>query len=604
MSYLPIESHGVIGDLCTVALVGTDGTIDFMCAPRFDSPTVFGSLLDDERGGSFCIEPLLGDAKPKQIYLPDTNVLLTRFLSASGVAEISDFMPIEKSQATHQIVRRVKAVRGEIGFRMRCAPRFDYGRVGHRIEREDDCTVLFTPEGNGIVLRLCSSVPMRIEEGDATVEFTLSAGESVSFVLEEARPGGLTASAGEDYVPRAFQETVDFWRRWIGRSTYQGRWRDMVHRSALVLKLLVSDQYGSLVAAPTFGLPEAIGGVRNWDYRYTWIRDAAFTLYSLIRLGLTEETGKFMNWIAARCNELEPGAPLQPLYGIDGRHELPEIVLDHWEGYRGSRPVRIGNAASDQLQLDIYGALLDSAFLYDKYGEPISYDLWLNLSQLVEWVCDNWRRPGHGIWEVRGELRPFVGSRLMCWVALDRAIRLATARSFPFPLAHWLETRDAIFRSLYDEFWNPEIGAFVQYPGASDMDASVLLMPLLRFISPVDPRWLSTLRAVEDQLVDDSLVRRYCVRGGAADGIADPEGTFSICSFWYAEALGRSGDLQQARLVFEKMLGYANHLGLYAEELGRSGEHLGNFPQAFTHLALISAAFDLDRRLSGAGWEA
>jgi GH15 family glucan-1,4-alpha-glucosidase len=405
-------------------------------------------------------------------------------------------------------------------------------------------------------------------------------------------------------ISRVFKETANFWREWIGRSSYTGRWRDEVHRSALVLKLLVSQPHGSLVAAPTFSLPENIGGTRNWDYRYTWIRDAAFTLYALIRLGMTDETAAFMRWIEELPHDPDSAVgPLQPLYRIDGKTDVHEEELD-WEGYRDSRPVRIGNGAAAQCQMDIYGALLDSVYLYDKYGQPISYDFWNRLTGLVDWVCDHWREPDHGIWEVRSGLKPLIGSRVMCWVAVDRALRLAQKRSFPAPLTRWTEHRDAMYRSVFEEFWDPHRRAFVQTPGSRDLDASALLMPLVRFISPTDPRWVSTMKAITADLVEDSLVRRYLVRGARTDGFDEDEGTFTICSFWYAECLSRGGDLQQARFVFEKTLGYANHLGLFSEELGPSGEHLGNFPQAFTHLALISAAYDIDRRLSGAGWKA
>ncbi|HEX2094566.1 MAG TPA: glycoside hydrolase family 15 protein [Longimicrobiaceae bacterium] len=601
-----IEEHGVIGDLHTVALVGLDGTIDFMCAPSFDSPTVFAALLDRERGGCFELAPVLEGARRKQLYLPDTNVLLTRALSAGGVAEISDFMPVEAARGSHQVVRRAKAVRGEVRFRMRCAPRFDYARAAHRVE-ESEGAVVFVPEEAGCpALRLRASVPLRVENGEAHAEFTLAGERSAVFILEEARRGEAPSGDPGEYASRAFKRTVNFWRGWIGRSTYQGRWRDEVHRSALVLKLLVSRPHGSLVAAPTFSLPEALGGERNWDYRYTWIRDAAFTLYALIRLGMTEETGAFMRWIEARCAEPPANGvgPLQPLYGMDGRHALPETVLPHLRGYAGSRPVRIGNAAHGQLQLDIYGALLDSVYLYDKYGEPISYDFWCDLARLTDWVCENWRLPDEGIWEVRSGRREFLHSRILCWVAVDRAIRLAQKRSFPAPLVRWLEERDRIYRDIFENFWDPVRRTFVQYRGSEEVDAATLLMPLLRFISPRDPRWLSTLDAVRRTLLDDSLVYRYRVHRAAPDGFRDPEGTFSMCSFWYVECLSRAGDLQQARFLFEKMLGYANHLGLYAEQLGPSGEQLGNFPQAFTHLALISAAYDLDRRLTGAGWTA
>jgi GH15 family glucan-1,4-alpha-glucosidase len=603
MPYPPIEDHGVIGDLNTVACVGLDGTIDFLCAPRFDSPTVFAALLDAEKGGAFELAPALDGARRRQLYLPDTNVLLTRFMGPEGVAEITDFMPVGDSGA-RRVVRRAKAVRGDIRFRMRCAPRFNYGKTPHAAVLEGD-GVRFVAEDSLPPMRLYASALLEVEGGDAVAEFTLRAGDTAVFVLEIGRASEGGARATRRYAARAFKETENFWREWIGRSTYQGRWRDEVNRSALVLKLLVSQEHGSLVAAPTFGLPEWIGGARNWDYRFTWVRDAAFTLYALIRLGLTDETGAFIHWIADRVNSETPNeGPLQPLYLLDGSTEVPELELDHWEGYRGSRPVRVGNAATEQLQLDIYGALLDSVYLYDKYAEPISYDLWMRLTQLVEWVCGNWQRPDQGIWEIRSGERAHLSSRLLCWVAVDRAVRLALRRSLPAPVSRWLETRDQIYNSIFAEMWNPKMEAFVSTAGGRDLDASVLLMPLLRFISPTDPRWTSTLRAVTRELVEDSLVRRYHVRGVETDGFAEQEGTFTICSFWYAECLSRAGDVQQARFVFEKTLGYANHLGLFAEQLGPSGEHLGNFPQAFTHLALISAAYEIDRKLSGSGWRA
>jgi len=600
VSYQPIENYGVIGDLYTVALVGMDGSIDFMCFPFFDSPTIFAALLDHRKGGHFQLAPVLEGARRKQLYLPDSNILLTRFLCADGVVEISDFMTIEgdDEEQFHDLVRRVKTVRGEMPIRMVCDPRFDYGRRGHTVERTEN-GVLFIPEGKGLpALHLRADVPLEIKGGAATAEFTLPGGHSAAFVLEEAVGGAASASQRPDYVVRSFKQTLNFWRHWIGRSTYRGRWREMVNRSALTLKLLTSKQYGSIAASPTFGLPEEIGGERNWDYRYTWIRDASFTIYGLIRLGYTEEAGAFMRWIEERCDEPNPDGSLQIMYGLDGRHDLTELTLPHLEGYRKSAPVRIGNAAHLQLQLDIYGELMDSVYLYDKYGEQISYDLWLNLSRLVDWVCKNWRRSDEGIWEVRGGPQEFLYSRLMCWVAIDRAIRLARRRSFPGPLVRWLQVRDSIYHDILKHFWNPERRAFIQHKGGATLDASSLLMPLVRFVGPKDPRWLSTLRGIEKDLVDDSLVYRYRMGAAAADGLGGNEGTFNMCSFWYVECLAREGDLQKARFFLEKMLGYANHLGLYAEELGPAGEHLGNYPQAFTHLALISAVYDLDRKLS------
>ena len=598
MSYQPIENYGIVGDLHSVALVGMDGSIDLMSFPHFDSPSIFAALLDHRKGGRFELAPVFDDAKHKQLYLPDTNVLLTRFLSEDGVAEVSDFMPIDQDEPAHDLIRRAKTVRGEVRYRMVCQPRFDYGRAQHTVEQKGD-EVLFISKGTDrTVLRLRSSVPVKLVDGAAVAEFSLPAGENASFVLEMAESGEPSPSSAEHYVADSFKATVNFWRRWVRRSNYSGRWREMVNRSALTLKLLTSQRYGSIVAAPTFGLPEEIGGVRNWDYRYTWIRDASFTLYSLIRLGYTEEAAAFMRWIEARCGELEPDGSLQIMYGIDGRHRLDEEVLSHFEGYKGSAPVRIGNGAYNQLQLDIYGELMDSVYLYNKYGDPISIDLWQNLARLIDWVCEHWQLKDEGIWEVRGGRQEFLHSRLMCWVAIDRGVRLALKRSFPAPLNRWIEQRDRIYRDILEHFWNAELKAFVQHKGSETLDAANLLMPLVKFVGPTDPRWLSTLRAIEKVLVDDSLVYRYRVGRGAADGLRGEEGTFSMCTFWYVECLSRSGDLQKARFYFEKMLGYANHLGLFAEELGPSGQHLGNFPQAFTHLALISAAFNLDRALS------
>src|SRR5437773_5450072 len=601
MTYLPIENHGVIGDLSTVALVGTDGSIDFMCLPEFDSPSVFAALLDDRSGGRFQLAPLLEGAREKQLYLPDTCVLLTRFLATGGVAEVSDFMPIESASGGHPVVRRAKTVRGEVRFRMVCQPRFDYARSTHTVDRTTDGMRFVSAGAPATAVRLRASVPLREEAGAAVAEFTLRADEYAWFVFEQSLPGKDTPSAAPDYVANAFKETVTFWRRWVARSSYRGRWREMVNRSAVTLKLLTSRAHGSIVASPTFGLPERLGGQRNWDYRYTWIRDASFTLYGLMRLGFTEEAAAFMRWVEARCAELEPDGSLQIMYGIDGRHRLPEETLPHLEGYMRSVPVRIGNAAFTELQLDIYGELMDAIYLYDKYGAPISYDLWSNVSRFIDWVCTHWRDQDESIWEVRGGRQEFLYSRVLCWAALDRAVRLAQKRSFPAPLVRWHDVRDEIYRDIFTHIWDPKRKAFVQAKGSTALDAATLLMPLIRFISPTDPRWVSTFHAIEQDLVCDSLVYRYRLGDGFSDGVSGREGTFSMCSFWYVECLSRMGDLEQARFYFEKILGYANHLGLYGEQLGQRGEHLGNFPQAFTHLALISAAYDLDRRLSAAG---
>ena len=600
MGYLPIERYGVVGDLRTAALIGVNASIDFLCYPRFDSPSVFQALLDDERGGRFAVTPLVENPRHRQLYLFDSNVLLSRFLAAEGVAEISDFMPIEPPGGTPQLVRRAKTVRGEIRYRLLCAPRFDHARVRHRAEMTAD-GVVFMPDGKNLpALRLRAGVPLRVRNGDAVAEFTLGAGQSCAFILEEARQGAAPSADLDGYVSQSFKDTLNYWRRWIARSTYRGRWRGMVNRSALALKLLTSREFGSIVAAPTFGLPEVVGGERNWDYRYTWIRDASFAIYALLRLGYTDEAGAFMHWIAQRCGAPNPDGSLQTVYGIDGRRDLTEMALPDLAGYRGSSPVRIGNDAYRQLQLDIYGELLDSVYLFDRYGVHISSVLWEALTRLIEWVCDNWRQADEGIWEVRGGAQEFCNSRVMCWVALDRALRIARNRSFPAPIGRWHDIRDEIYHSIFHDFWDPKREAFVQHKGASAMGAANLLMPLMRFVSPRDPRWLSTLRAIQHDLVDDSLVYRYRIEQ-APDGLGGHEGTFNMCSFWYVEALSRAGDIEQARLLFEKNFGYASDAGLYAEQLGRCGEHLGNFPQALTHIALISAAYDLNRRLEAAG---
>jgi len=603
-AYHPIENYGVIGNLQTVALIGMDGSIDFLCFPYFDSPSIFASLLDSERGGRFILSPTFQHRRPKQMYLSNSNILLTRFLSPDGVVEVCDFMPIslesgrDQVEPVHQLIRRAKCVRGEVKFQMACDPRLDYGRAKQQVKLLSEKEALFIPdcdERSISPIRLRAEVPLVIRQGRVESEFVLSAGQSALFILEgdEDAPHAIDPHR----VSEEFKATLNFWQSWIAQSTYRGRWREIVDRSALVLKLLVSQRHGSIVAAPTFGLPEVIGAGRNWDYRYTWIRDASFTLYALSRLGFHSESKAFMQWLAARCRDLRPNEPLQIMYGTDGRRDLTEVELSHWEGYRGSSPVRIGNGAHDQVQLDIYGELLDAAYLYNKYGEPISHDLWSQLSRLIEWVCQNWDQPDEGIWEVRGGKQPLFYSRLMCWVAVDRALRLAEKRSFPAPMPRWLGVRDAIYHQMHTEFWSEELQSFVQTKNGKTLDAACLLAPLVRFISPTDPRWLSTLRAIEQGLVDDSLVYRY----RTDDGLTGTEGTFCMCSFWLIECLARSGQVKRARFLLEKTLGYANHLGLFAEELSPSGEHLGNFPQAFTHLALISAAFELNRRLDEKG---
>ena len=593
--YLPIAEHGIIGDLHSAALVGTDGTIDWYCHGRFDSPSVFGAILDAERGGFFRLTPIKCQWTSKQLYVPDTNVLITRFLSQDGVGEVVDFMPVDdREQGTHhqRLVRRVLCVKGALNFQAEVEPRFDYGRAEADIAVTDNGAVFASPD---LTLSLSARVPFERTEAGVRAAFALEQGQSATFVLEQ---GDAPRPYAEDDTRELFNETVDYWLRWISAARYQGRWREIVRRSALTLKLLTYRPSGALIAAATTSLPEQLGGGRNWDYRYTWIRDAAFSLYALLRLGFTEEAAAFGGWLTDRFHEKHKGesGPLQIMYAVDGSSDLEEQILDHWEGYCGSAPVRIGNGAADQLQLDIYGELVDSIYLYNKHGKPISHDAWMHLSEVVDWVCKNWDQADEGIWETRGGRQHFTYSRLMCWVAVERAVRVARQRGLPADLVAWMKTRDEIYHQIMDKGWNEERGAFVQHYGSDVLDASNLLMPLVKFVSPTDPRWLSTLDLMTEELVSDTLVYRYNARA-SPDGLAGDEGTFSICSFWYVEALARAGRLDQARIAFEKMLTYANHLGLFSEEIGPHGEQLGNFPQAFTHLALISAATNLDRQL-------
>jgi len=591
----------------TAALVGMNGSIDWCCFPHFDSPSVFAALLDEKKGGRFAIFPQSDQVTHKQFYWPDTNVLVTRFLSRDGVAEIIDFMPVgevTKTHGHHKLIRRVSCVRGSMPLRVLCAPAFDYARESHETALGPGGATFRSPS---LSLGLSSSVPLGREGAAACADFTLSEGETASFVLQQAdgKAGGRNR-VPERQLEEEFLKTVEFWRHWIAQCSYRGRWREIVQRSALVLKLLTFEPTGAIVAAPTCSLPEAVGGSRNWDYRYTWIRDAAFTLYALLRIGFTKEAEDFFRWLDRIAHDLNPGIPLQVMYGIDGRHTLTEETLDHLEGYRGSRPVRIGNGAYDQLQLDIYGELMDAAYLFNKYRTPISYDAWRVFRFLTNWVCEHWQEKDEGIWEVRGGRQDFVYSKVMCWVAVDRALRLADKRSFPAERDRWLKVRDEIYEDIMNRGWSKGRKAFVQSYGSDTLDAANLIMPLVFFLSPTDPRMLSTLEAINcpphrGGLVSSSLVYRYNTQE-YKDGLEGEEGTFNICTFWLVEALTRAGRndrsrLEEARLIFEKMLGHANHLGLFAEETGFRGEALGNFPQAFTHLSLISSAFNLDRAL-------
>jgi len=601
---VPIADHGLIGDLRTCALVGNEGTVDWFCAPRFDSPSVFGSILDPD-AGSWTVRVLDGEVRTNQFYFPDSNILVTRFLTEEGVAEVHDFMPLLKAHDEdhrQRLVRRIVAVRGQVRVRTEITPRPDYGRAQPRLTEVSGGVLVEaeTTGGPGVRLGLMASTRLELEDGTASAELTMEGGDEAIFVLQVLGDDEEPTASDGDSTTELFEQTARFWRTWLSQSTYKGRWREMVDRAALTLKLMTHEPSGAIVAAPTTSLPEQIGGGRNWDYRYVWIRDAAFSLYALLRLGFTDEAASFMEWLSERLGDPDEGddelGPLRVLYDIDGNVPHEEHELDHLRGYRDSRPVRVGNAAVEQLQLDIYGELIDSVYLFNKYGPGISHDAWKDLTRVLEWVMEHWDRPDAGMWEIRDEPRAHTTSRLMCWVAIERMMRTARQRGLPGDLSGWAEVRDAVYERIMTESWDDEVGAFMAYEGADTLDAGVLLMPMVKFVAPNDPRFVSTLAAIEDRLVSDSLVFRYDVES-SPDGLDGSEGTFSLCSFWYVEALTRLGRLDDARLALEKMFTYANHLGLYAEQIGLTGEQLGNFPQAFTHLSLISAAINLDREL-------
>ncbi|MEU4317293.1 glycoside hydrolase family 15 protein [Nocardia fluminea] len=602
-SYPPIDEHGIVGDLQTAALVSAAGTIDWWCAPRFDSPSVFASLLDSEKGGhcSLAVDTT-NPVTIRQLYLPDTAILLTRFSGPDGVGEVADFMePIRGTEPAdrHRLVRVARVVRGSFTFTLECRPRFDYARATHTLDRVDERTAVFRSGIADLHLQSTDPIALHPDGADITARFTLSAGERAAVVLTTS-PAGADVSSAPMWatIAHEFDQCRRFWQTWLRSSTYRGRWRDMINRSAITLKLLTYAPTGAPIAAATMGLPEQIGGERNWDYRYTWIRDASLSVRALSDLGFTEEPYAFRRWLRDRVDAggTASGEPLQIMYRVDGDPRLDEEILTHLEGYQGSAPVRVGNGAADQIQLDIYGEAADALA---QGTDMAAIAGWRTFSGLIDWLADNWDRPDEGIWETRGGRQEFTYSRLMTWVAFDRSIRMATAHARPADVVRWTAERDAVFRQIIDRGWSEKRRAFVQHFATEVLDASLLLMPRMRFLSPTDPMWLSTLDAMDKELVSDSLVYRYDPEA-SPDGLRGTEGTFNLCSFLYVEALARTGRLQQARYAFEKMLTYANHVGLFAEEIGPSGEQLGNFPQAFTHLALIAAAIALDEELDRA----
>jgi GH15 family glucan-1,4-alpha-glucosidase len=612
MAQTLIADHGLIGDLQTAALVSTDGEIDWFCCPRFDSPSIFASLLDSEKGGRFQVAPAETGYVTKQLYIPDTAVLITRFMTDQGVGELVDFMPVDESSVRqptdrHRLVRVIRVVRGEMRFRMDLMPRFDYGRASHTLEVTEHGAV-FQAGDMKLTVHTAQTLdwqnPERLHQdrGDGVRgEATVREGQVGAVILESGEGVGEPHRLSEPEIQTLLRETVVYWRQWADRSTYRGRWREQVQRSAVTLKLMTYAPSGGLVAAPTAGLPEQVGGERNWDYRFTWVRDASFSVYALLGLGYVEEAKQFLGWLSNRIQEQvgDTSGPLKIMYRVDGSSDLVEDTLPELAGYRGSKPVRIGNGAADQLQLDIYGEALDSIYFADRHGVGVPHSTWMRVMDMLDWLCEHWDEPEEGIWESRGGRKDYLYGRINSWAAFDRAIRIATERGLPGNVTRWTTERDAVYQEIMQRGWSDKRQAFVQHYDTDVLDASTLRMVQVGLVTPEDPMWRSTLDAMNDELVSDSLVYRYDPEA-SPDGLRGGEGTFSLCTFWWVDALARSGRLNEAQLTFEKMHTYANHLGLYSEEIGLTGEQLGNFPQAFTHLSLINAAITLNDRLDQA----
>jgi len=594
MTYKPISDYGVIGDMHSAALVSASGSIDWLCFPRFDSPSAFAAILDDQRGGRFAIRPL-GEYRSTQAYLPDTNILVTTFDTDSGQATLTDFMPLAEDVtfSEHEVIRLARCEAGEVTLECLFRPRLDYARAGTQLS--------IAPQGvvardGSAKLSLASPLPLSVNgggDGEARAAFPLRSGETAAFVLrwDEEAPRPIA-----DYdIPAKLGNTEAYWRLKTSDWRYRGRWSDLVKRSVLALHQLLYAPSGAICAAVTTSLPGQIGGPRNWDYRFCWLRDAAFTLDVFHRLGHTADTSPFLGWLSHFSATFPDG--LHTLYGIGYETETEERVLDHLDGYRGSRPVRIGNAASKQLQLDDYGELLLALASYYRAGGYIDESFWRLAETLVEGAVANWRLPDNGIWEVRGEPRHFVHSKVMCWVAVDRGIRLAQALGRPVDLARWRQARDAIRADVLANGFNRKLGAFAQAYGSDVPDASLLFLPLAGFLPANDPRMLATIDLIRRELAVDGLVRRYHP-SQADDGLGTDEGTFTMCTFWLIGCLVLLGRLHEAQRMFEKAISYSNHVGLFSEMVDPdTGDFLGNYPQAFTHIALIHTARNLDRAL-------
>ena len=598
MGYQPIEDYGLIGDLHTGALVSKQGSIDWWCVPRFDAPSVFGALLDSRQGGSFRLAPApLDGVRCLQTYVPETALLVTRFLSVQGIAELTDFLPLLSAQRSRRhriLLRSLKVIRGTLSFVMHCQPAFHYATRPHTVTLLDQAALF---QSQDEALRLSATVPLeRAEQEAATAHMTLHEGQSARFFLEYL-PGGetMTVTASDARYYELLDQTLETWRRWLAQCQYQGRWREMVQRAAITLKLLTYAPTGALVAAPTMSLPQVVGGTSNWDARYTWLRDASFTIYALQILGFTQEAEAFMGWLDAHCHERRRHGVLHPLHRIAGHDTLAEHELTHLEGYRGSRPVRIGNAAASLFQTDSYGGLLDAIYLFNRHTS-ISYDLWQHVRAQLAWLEQHWQEPDAGLWENRGTPRCYVHSRVMSWVAFDRAIRLARQRGFPAPLGRWEQTSAQIYEQVMAQGWSAHRGSFVQAYDSQELDASALLMIPFKFAGPTDPMIVRTVQRIQAELAQDALVMRSS-QGEAGSTPVQNEEALGACSFWLVENLARMGRLDEARLLLEKLLTYSSPVGLYGEIIGPRGEVLGNYPSAFPHLSLITACLRLNQAL-------
>lgn len=589
--YRPIADYAIIGDTRTAALIAGNGSLDWCCCPRFDSPAVFCKLLDTDKGGTFRIGP--GERYTvTRCYVNATNVLAMTYSLAGGQYRLTDFMPIatsrqdgEPREGHTRILRRVEGLSGEAEVEIEFRPAFDFGRAATRMEILPEGALA---RGGNAALLLRSPVPLQASGSNgAYARFRIKAGERLDFCLDyefdAARRSGNAADAD-----RLVSETLDYWRQWSGRCTYQGPYRDLVQRSALVLKLLTHAPTGAIIAAPTASLPEEIGGVRNWDYRFTWIRDSSLILHALMSTGYHDESHAFFDWLESLC--IKCCGDLQIMYTVDGGRDLPEQTLAHLDGYCGSRPVRIGNAAAGQKQLDIYGELLDAVYFCYKTMRPPRPEFWEILRYLADQAAARWREPDQGIWEVRGGQQHYLYSKLQCWVALDRAILLAEQGRLKADLDRWRRIRDEIRSAILADGYDEEIGAFTQAFGVKALDASALTIPLLGFLPASDPRVRSTVARIREQLGAQGLVYRYLNE----DGISGGEAAFSLCNFWLVDNLILDGQVDEARQIFERIISYGNDLGLFAEEFDPvNGALLGNYPQGFTHLALIRSAVNL-----------